>query len=225
MTDSRSDAEDLLVISPLNDWTCASCEGTGGLLKMEDAGPVCLDCADLDHLVFLPRGDAALTRRAKKGSRLSAVVVRFSRARRRYERQGLLVEEDALAAAEESCLADEEVRRRQRERAEAARVDEDTAFQASLAAKISDLFPGCPSDRAAAIARHAGARRSGRVGRTAAGRALEEHAVTLAVAASIRHLDTDYDTLLMAGVDRTEARHRVRDDVDRILDRWRAAPR
>ena len=40
--------------------------------------------------------DAALTLRAKKNSRLSAVVVRFSRARKRYERQGILVAEDAL---------------------------------------------------------------------------------------------------------------------------------
>jgi len=32
---------------------------------MEAAGPVCLACAELDHLVFLGAGDAALTRRAK----------------------------------------------------------------------------------------------------------------------------------------------------------------
>jgi len=43
----------------------------------------------------LPSGDAALTRRAKRASGLSVVVVRFSRARRRYERQGILVEEEA----------------------------------------------------------------------------------------------------------------------------------
>ena len=40
-----------------------------------DAGPLCLDCADLGHLDYLPAGDAALTRRAKKASRQSAVVV------------------------------------------------------------------------------------------------------------------------------------------------------
>jgi hypothetical protein len=27
---------------------------------------LCLSCADLDHLVFLPAGDAAFTRRARK---------------------------------------------------------------------------------------------------------------------------------------------------------------
>ncbi len=77
--------------------------------------------------------------------------------------------------------------------------------------------------RALAIARHAGTRRSGRVGRTAAGRALDERAITLAVVASIRHLDTAYDDLLMAGVDRSDARERVRDDVELMLEEWRHA--
>jgi hypothetical protein len=59
------------------------------------------------------------------------------------------------------------------------------------------------------------------VGRTAAGRALEEEAVTLAVAASVRHLDTSYDDLLMSGVPRAEARERARPAVHRVLDAWR----
>src|SRR5258706_9833338 len=67
---------------------------------------LCLACADLDHLVFLPSGDAALTRRAYKHSKLAAVVLKWSRARKRYERQGILVEEAALALAEQECLAD-----------------------------------------------------------------------------------------------------------------------
>jgi hypothetical protein len=56
----------------------------------------------LDHLIFLPSGDAALTRRAGKYSTLSAVVLQWSRARKRYERQGLLVEEAALQRAEKA---------------------------------------------------------------------------------------------------------------------------
>ena len=63
-----------------------------------DKGAICLTCADLDHLVFLPSGDAALTRRSRKYSRLSAVVLKWSRARKRYERQGLLVESLLYAA-------------------------------------------------------------------------------------------------------------------------------
>jgi hypothetical protein len=70
----------------------------------------------MDHLVFLPSGDAALTRRAMKASGLSAVVVRWSRTRKRYERQGLLVEEAGLEQAEQQCLSDEDARMRRRER-------------------------------------------------------------------------------------------------------------
>jgi hypothetical protein len=72
-----------------------------------------------------------------------------------------------------------------------------------------------------AIARHAGTRSTGRVGRTAAGRALDERAVTLAVVASVRHLDSAYDELLMTGTDRAEARDAVRLEVDQILEQWR----
>lgn len=61
-----------------------------------------LALSGLDHLVFLSSGDAGLTRRAHRTSELSAVVVRFSRSRKRYERQGLLVERAALAHAEQS---------------------------------------------------------------------------------------------------------------------------
>jgi hypothetical protein len=221
LAEQRSRPPDLMVIEPLNDWTCTVCGGTGDFLMMEDPGPVCLTCADMDHLTFLPAGDAALTRRAKKASGLSAVVVRFSRARKRYERQGILVEEEALAQAEEQCLADEEVRARRRERDRERRADEDVEFQDRLRREVLRLFPGCSEDRAAAIARHAGTRGSGRVGRSAAGQALDEQAVTLAVVASVRHLDTRYDELLMSGVPRADARDRIRADIDRVLDGWR----
>lgn len=49
---------------------------------------------------FLSAGDALLTRRAKARSARCAVVVRFSKTRRRYERQGLLVEQQALRHAQ-----------------------------------------------------------------------------------------------------------------------------
>ena len=78
----------IVVISPHNAWTCASCSDAGDFLLKDKAGALCLDCADLGHLEFLPSGDAALTRRATKASRLSAVVVRWSTRRNRYERQG-----------------------------------------------------------------------------------------------------------------------------------------
>jgi len=56
----------LVVIQPVRDWSCAECGRSDDLLRMDDAGPLCLACADLDHLVFLRAGDTALTRRAIK---------------------------------------------------------------------------------------------------------------------------------------------------------------
>jgi hypothetical protein len=180
LAEKQSRPPELVAINALNEWSCTECGGTGDLLIMEEPGPLCLSCADLDHLVFLPRGDTALTRRAKKASSLSAVVLRFSRTRKRYERQGLLVEEPALEAAEAECLADEHARARRRQRDQSRRGEADLEFQAAFAAAIGKLFPVCPSDRARAIAARAALRRSGRVGRSAAGRRLEAEAVTLA---------------------------------------------
>lgn len=115
LAERQSRVPDLVVVSPVKEWTCLVCDGKGGgWLIVEDRGPVSLACADMDHLVFLPSGDAAVTRRAKKNSRLSAVVVRFGRAPKRYQRQGIVVEEEALERAEQECLEDEESRARRR---------------------------------------------------------------------------------------------------------------
>ncbi|MFF4579047.1 DUF2293 domain-containing protein [Streptomyces sp. NPDC001389] len=204
---------------------CADCrQGPLRRLVREAGVPRCLDCADLGHLVYLPRGDAALTRRAREASSLSAVVVRRHRGRRRYERQGLLVEDAALARAERACLADADARARRRERDRRRRAAEDVRFTAAFAAEILRLFPGCPPERAQAIAAHASVRGSGRVGRTAAGRALDGQAVSMAVRAAVRHTDTEYDALLMSGVHRFEARARLAARIDAILDGWRAGP-
>jgi hypothetical protein len=92
-------APELVVVQALHEWTCHRCGGTGGLLIMETAGPACLSCVGLGDLEFLGAGDALLTRRAKAKSARHAVVVRFSKSRKRYERQGLLVEPQALADA------------------------------------------------------------------------------------------------------------------------------
>jgi hypothetical protein len=72
---------------------------------MENPGPACLRCVGLDDLAYLAAGDALFSRRAKAKSKRYAVVVRFSRARRRYERHGLLVEPQALADAQRELKA------------------------------------------------------------------------------------------------------------------------
>ncbi|WP_436495834.1 DUF2293 domain-containing protein [Actinokineospora sp. HUAS TT18] len=214
---------DLVVIQQDKHWYCTLCRDTGDFHFLENDLPVCVDCADMGHLVFLPSGDTALTRRAHKASGLAAIVVKWNKSRKRFQRCGLLVEHAALEAAEEQCFADEELRERRKARDRERRAAQDVEFQAAFAARIVALFPRLAADRAQAIAEHAGTRSSGRVGRSAAGRALDEGAVTLAVVAAIRHEETGYDAMLMAGVPRAEARERIRDDIERVLAEWRSA--
>ena len=95
-------------------------------------------CAELEHLPFLPSGNTALTRRAKKHSRRSAVVLKWSRARKQYERQGLLVEEEALAKAEAECLADEEARQHKCQRNAERRKELDEQYMARFAKGLCD---------------------------------------------------------------------------------------
>ena len=91
-----------IVFQILRDAQCSECGAEleqGSFLLMEAEQPLCLACAGLDDLEFLGAGDTALTRRATKHSERAAVVVRFSRSRIRYERQGILAEAAALERA------------------------------------------------------------------------------------------------------------------------------
>jgi hypothetical protein len=216
--------DDIVVFSILKPSTCAEC-GTelmkGSLLRMEKQKPLCLECADLDHLVFLPRGDVALTRRSRKHSVLSAVVVRFSRSRKRYERQGLLVESGALERAQEECLSDEGKRRIAREKGSLARDRADNQYVAQFVDCIRSRYPDCPPGEAEAIAKHACEKYSGRVGRSSLAKSFDATAIDLAVKAHVRHTYTDYDRLLSRGWERTEARSAVSDRVTEIMERWR----
>ena len=71
---------ELKVFITTRDSSCDECGenlGRGAwILLVEDRKALCLACADLDHLLFLPSGGAALTRRARKHSTLTAVVGR-----------------------------------------------------------------------------------------------------------------------------------------------------
>jgi hypothetical protein len=151
---------------------------------------------------------------------LSAVVLKFSRARGRYERQGLIVEESALNQAETECLADAEARARRAERQRERQAELDRSYVEQFAKRIRELFPGCPPEREVQIAEHACRKYSGRIGRSAAAKSLSEAAVLLAVAAHIRHRETDYDELLASQWDRSDARAKVRYKVDELLQRW-----
>ena len=138
---------EIVVFSVLKPSACSGCGAEiakGDLLRMEKERPLCLGCADLDHLVYLPAGDPALSRRSRKHSTLAAVVVRFSRARKRHERQGLLVELSALELAEQECLNDEEQRARTRERSSLARQRADAQYLRAFAEQLRVAYPAAP---------------------------------------------------------------------------------
>jgi len=215
---------ELKVFISSRDSTCDECGqhlGRRAWITLNDVkGALCLTCADFDHLVFLSSGDAALTRRSRKHSKLSAVVLKWSRARKRYERQGLLVENEALERAEAECAADSEARQAARARAALRRAELDQEYIRRFAQRVREMYRYCPEDREILIAEHACRKYSGRVGRSAAAKALDEDAIRLAVVAHVRHAETGYDRLLLRGVDRRDARHQVRTKVADIIDRW-----
>lgn len=219
----KNDTEIKVFIS-LKDSTCSECGENLGrkawITLDREKGALCLSCADLDHLIFLPSGDAALTRRSRKYSTLSAVVLKWSRARKRYERQGLLVEEKGLESAEEECLADSEYRERRKERSALRRAELDKDYVNKFAEKIRIFLPGCPKGRETEIAEHACLKYSGRVGRSSFAKEFSEEAINLAVRAHIRHAETDYDMLLAQGNDRYDARLHVEDKVLNVISKW-----
>ena len=224
LEDKLNQAPRPVVFEILRDSQCAECGTTldrGSFLLMEADQPLCLACAALADLEYLPAGDTALTRRATKHSERLAVVVRFSRSRGRYERQGILVETTALEKAEQECVEDAPDRAVLRLHAAEQRREQDRTLVLQMTREIGILFPGYPPAERAAIAEHTAVRGSGRVGRTQAGRALEQDALTAAVVAAVRHKHTNYDALLAKGLDRPRAREQVAEKIGGILAIWR----
>lgn len=221
-----SDSE-ILVFITSRESTCSECgEGLGlkaWITLAKDKGVLCLDCADLDHLLFLPTGDMALTRRSKKHSKLHAVVLKWSKARKRYERKGLLIEESALVQAEVECLADAEMRERRRIREAERRALMDKEYVREYGEQIKRYYPHIPSGLEVKIAEHACLKYSGRIGRSREAKRFDEEAITIAVAAHIRHAETEYDGLLMRGIERYDARRIIAAKVNQVLENWRGS--
>ncbi len=215
--------EELVVFSIVKESACSECGRelwSGDFLRKEGDKALCMECADLDRLIYLPRGDAALTRRAGAHSRLRVVVLRWSRTRKHYERQGVLVDEDALERAEAECLEDAEAREKRRQREAERRLELDEAFVMEFARQIQALYPGCPQGAERKIAEHACRKYSGRVGRSAAAKKFEPDAIHLAVQAHARHRFTDYEEFLGTGHGRAEARDLAGPTLDLVLTKW-----
>jgi Uncharacterized conserved protein len=220
------DGEDIVVFELVSrgDSKCDECGRElfkGNLLRKEGPRGLCIDCADLGHLALVPAGDACITRRASKYSPLRAIVLRFSRARKRYERQGILVSEEALARAEEECLDDAAVRERRREADAVRRAERDSEYVRQFAEEIRNRYPSAPADVPDEIAAHACQVHSKRIGRTASAKDFDPVAIDLAVQAHARHRHTQYDALMAAGFDRLDARAQVRSAIDAVLAKWR----
>lgn len=204
--------------------TCAECGteiGKGEMLRTEGEKALCLECADLDHLSFLPRGDVALTRRSRKYSTLAAVVLEWNKRRKRYERQGLLVEAAAIERAEDECSGDAEARALAREKAAVVRERQDREYILQFTQFLLGQYPKCPPDEAKVIAGHACEKYSGRVGRSASAKEFDPKKITLAVRAHIRHVHTNYDELLASGVERYAARDRIESRLDAVERSWK----
>ncbi|MBI2479654.1 MAG: DUF2293 domain-containing protein, partial [Planctomycetia bacterium] len=120
----------------------------------------------------------------------------------------------------DECASDAEVRAARREQDAVRRREQDKQLVADMTQVIREMYPGCPSEEAHAIAAHTAQRGSGRVGRSAAGREISPQAVSLAVAAWVRHQHTEYDTLLMHGVERFDARAQIAETARGVLARW-----
>jgi hypothetical protein len=96
----------------------------------------------------------------------------------------------------------------------------DEKYITQFAGRLREIFAYCPAGRERVIAEHACRKYSGRVGRSAAAKALDEAAVRLAVAAHVRHAETVYDDLLQRGDDRHDARRQVQERVSEVLEQW-----
>jgi hypothetical protein len=228
-TSSESEAKtgEILVFLVRSETKCGECGkelSRGSMISLNrNKGALCVECADLDHLEYLPSGDAALTRRTSKYSRLRAVVLRWSRSRKRYERHGILAEAEAIDKAEAECVADADQRQRQAIRRAAREAELDRDFVREFGRAILQQFPACPPEEAARIAEHACRKHSGRVGRSAEAKRFDPEAVRLATHAAVRHRFTNYDSLLSEGMERYEARSAVASAVERKLRQWTRA--
>ena len=213
---------DILVFVTRQGGECAECGrdlNKGDIIFLErETGPLCLACADLGHLLYLRAGNARLTRLAKKYSRLYAVVLKWARARKRYERQGILVEAQALEKSERECFDEEEFQQRLQRREAEERLYLNEDFIRTFLEKLNQLFPKCPSGTAHTIAREACYWYCDQLGQPIF--VLDDEIIFNVVQTYVRHQYTDYDELLMSGLNRFGARNAVREQVDAVLRKW-----
>ncbi|WP_158447945.1 DUF2293 domain-containing protein [Aquimarina longa] len=205
---------------------CMTCgkhipKGKSFVAESENHKGTCFSCSPFIGYVMLPPGNVAMTRRSKKHSTLCAVVLAWNQRRKRYERQGQLVEEIAIEKARLECENDQAARNEKNKKAAVIREVKDREYKITFAKAIRKRYPNCPVKREFAIAAHACEKYSGRVGRTADAKQFDSKMIDLAVEAHIRHAETDYDTRFRQGKGKREIRSEVKYDINHILRQWR----
>lgn len=204
---------------------CNSCgkgipKGKSFVAESEKHKGICFSCSPFLGYVMLPPGDAAMTRRSKKHSTLCGVVLAWNQRRKRYERQGQLVEEIAIEKARLECEKDKAERELKNKKAAVVRAIKDKEYIEAFAIAIRQRYPNCPVKREFKIAAHACEKYSGRVGRTADAKQFDATMIDLAVEAHIRHTETNYDNQFGKGISKQEIRSVVKNDINAVMRKW-----
>lgn len=204
---------------------CTECgviipKGGRVVAEEENGKGLCLGCAGILSLAFLPSGDAAMTRRSKKHSRYCFVLQAWNQRRKRYERRGQYVEAIAIEKAEAECHADKDDRAEKNRKAAERREVDDLLYKQQFALEVRRQYPRMPKGREFAIVDHACEKHSGRVGRTAAAKEFSLEMIQKAVIAHIRHCETDYDDRFGKGKRKREIRDDIRPLIQKVLRSW-----
>jgi hypothetical protein len=195
--------------------------GQAFVAESENHRGTCFACSPFAKLAFLKPGNAAMTRRSKKHSKLCGVVFAWNARRKRFERRGQYVEAAAIISAELECKADAADRLQKNQKAAIVRAEQDKVYIAEFSKAIRERYSNCPVNREVAIAKHACEKHSGRVGRTAKAKEFDEKMIDLAVEAHIRHAETNYDNQFGQGKVKKQIRSDVRMEVSTIMRKWR----
>ncbi|WP_405206523.1 DUF2293 domain-containing protein [Aquimarina sp. LLG6339-5] len=195
--------------------------GKSFIAETEDHKGTCFACSPFLGYSLLPAGNAAMTRRSKKHSKLCGVVLKWNQRRKRYERKGQFVEEIAIEKARLECENDREARELKNKKAAIVREQKDKVYILNFANAIRNKYPNCPQKREFKIASHACEKHSGRVGRTADAKEFDPQMIDLAVQAHIRHTETNYDEQFGKGKRKTEIRSDVQSKIESVLNKWK----
>jgi hypothetical protein len=131
-----ADSDAILVFPSQGEGDCPYCAAPlqdSAFVTFKNDAIACVKCGGLENLEFLPSGNTALTRRANALSAFKYVVLKFSRARKRYERQGILAGPEILDQARRECEADEAARESKRQASAARREKQETTHLAAHA--------------------------------------------------------------------------------------------